>query len=169
MGRIPCTRDGEDLYDHEGYVSSILDDGSSSHGTWTTEIERRTVAWRAECSCGWGGTDRESGGPDIPGDGEYDAILEEWEVEHVGPLLRTIERQRQLESLTETVRIAETLLCDGIEEALARGATWNDVAAAIRTNVYKAQRLYGLSEVSTSLRNGTSRSDTGLCDGPTAI
>ena len=168
MGRIPCTRDGEDLYDHEGYVSPVLDDGSSTHGTLTIEIVRRTVAWRAECPCGWSGTNHESGGPTIPSDRDYDAVLEDWELSHAAPLLRNVERKRQLELLAEIRRTAETLLRDGIEEALARGATWNDIAVAIRTDVDDAERLRGSPVASDSVQGRTSLSLTGLCDGPIA-
>jgi hypothetical protein len=82
-------------------------------------------------------------------------------------LLRNVERKRQL-VLAEICRTAETLLRDGIEEALARGETWNDIAVAIRTDVDKAQRLRGSPEASESVQGRTSLSLAGLCDGPTA-
>lgn len=169
MGSILYSRDGEGLYDHEGYVSQILDDGSSSLGTWTAEIERRTVAWRAECTCGWQGCTRDSGGPNTPSASEFDAILEDWELSHAEPLLEAMERRRQLESLTETVRITDGLLRDGIEEALARGASRREIAAAIRSGIAKAQRLSGESDVPNLQSNGVFLLDTGTCDGPTAM
>jgi hypothetical protein len=168
MGTILYTRDGEGLYDHEGYVSHVLHDGSSTHGTWTIEIERRTVGWRAECTCGWNGTIYNSGGPNSPGDNEYDAVLTEWEIAHALPLLRAAERERQLEALTETVRNTEARLRDGIQQALARGATWTDIATAIRTDVDKAQRLGGILP-GTGAPESAAVSDLRLRDGPVAI
>jgi hypothetical protein len=169
MGTILYTRDGEGLFDHEGYVSHVLDDGTSAHGTWTIGIERCTVAWRAECTCGWNGTIHSSGGPNSPSDEEYDAVLNDWEIAHAGPLLRAAERARQLEALAETVRITEAQLREGIQEALARGATWTDIAAAIRTDVDKAQRLGGLLPGTIAAPESAAAPDFGLRDGPFAI
>lgn len=143
MGTILFGRDGEGLYDHEGYVAHILDDRSSAHGTWTAEIERRTVAWRAECVCGWAGPRHDSGGPSTPSDDRYDDILSDWEHCHARPLLAAAERVWQLDALAETLRAAERQLRDGIREAIRRGATWTEVANTIRISETSARQRYG--------------------------
>ena len=143
MGTILFSRDDEGLYDHEGYVAHILDDGRSAHGTWTAEIERRTVAWRAECVCGWCGPRHDSDGPNTPSDERYDEILSDWEQCHARPLLAAAERVWQLDILAETLRAAERQLREGVSEAIRRGATWTEIATAIRISETSAQQRYG--------------------------
>jgi hypothetical protein len=143
MGTVLYTRDGEGLYDHEGYVAHILADGSSARGLWTFDVEQRTVAWRAECTCGWAGRHHDSGGPNTPDDQLHDRILQDWEHGHARALLGTAERVWQLDTLVETVRVAERHLRDGVREALRRGATWDEIAAATRILPAYARRLFG--------------------------
>ena len=143
MGTILFSRDGEGLYDHEGYVAHVLDDGRSAHGTWTAEIERRTVAWRAECVCGWAGPSHHSGWPNTPADDRYDEILSDWEQSHARPLLATAERVWQLEALAETLRTAERQLRNGVDEAIRRGATWTEIAKTIRISEASARQRFG--------------------------
>lgn len=142
MGTILFSRDDEGLYDHEGYVAHILDDGESAHGAWTVEIERRTVAWRAECACGWAGPHHDSAGPNTPTDHCYDEILADWELDHARPLLAAAERVWQLDTLAETLRTAERQLRDGVGEAIRRGATWIEIAKTIRISEASARQRY---------------------------
>lgn len=120
MGTILYTPEGIGLYEHEGYVSHVLKDGTSAQGTWTTNIEADTVAWRAECTCGWAGALHDSGGPDSPSDHQYDQILKDWEVAHAGPLLRARERAFHLEALAEAVANTEAVLRQAVHEAHCR-------------------------------------------------
>ena len=143
MGTILDTRDDEGLYEHEGYIAHILDDGTSAGGLWTVEVERRTIAWRAECVCGWAGPDYDSRGPNSPNDARYDEILQDWELAHARPLLHAAERVWQLEALAETLRGAERQLREGVAEAIRRGAGWTEIASAIRISEADIQRRYG--------------------------
>lgn len=143
MGTILYTRDDEGLYDHEGYVAHILDDGASAGGLWTMDVERRTVAWRAECVCGWAGPIHDSGDPNSPSDARYDEVLQDWELTHARPLLGAAERVWQLDALAETLRVAERQLREGVAEAIRRGASWTEIASAIRISEADVQRRYG--------------------------
>ena len=40
-------------YQHEGWPTGILDDGTDNGGTWTQEIGQHVTGWKAACSCGW--------------------------------------------------------------------------------------------------------------------
>ena len=42
----------EPAYVHEGYAANVLSDGTNT-STWSAELERRIVGWRAACTCGW--------------------------------------------------------------------------------------------------------------------
>ena len=169
MGTLIYTRDGEGLYDHEGYVAHILDDGRSAQGAWRVEIERRTVAWRAECACGWAGPSHDAGGPNTPSDARYDDILADWEFAHARPLVAAAERVWQLDALAETLRNAERHLRQGVREATRRGATWAEIAKAIRMIETNAQRLYGTHTEMTASSTGAVVQGVELGDGPIPI
>ena len=164
MGTILYTRDGEGLYDHEGYVAHILDDGASAAGLWTVEVERRTVAWRAECVCGWAGPGHDSGGPNSPGDDRYDEILQDWELAHARPLLEAAERIWQLDALADSLRAADRQLREGVAEAIRRGASWAEIAAAIRIGEADVRHRYEAFTTPPSTAPGLQ-----LRDGPIAI
>lgn len=164
MGTILYTQDDEGLYDHEGYVAHILDDGTPAGGLWTVEVERRTIAWRAECVCGWTGPHHESGGTNGPSDARYDEILQDWELAHARPLLHAAERVWQLEALAETLRASERQLRAGVVEAIRRGASWTEIASAIGISEADVQRRYGAIAQPSSTTPGMS-----LRDGPIAI
>ena len=118
MGSILYTETGEGLYDHEGYVAHILDDGSSAGGVWTAEIGRRTVGWRCECSCGWAGPVYDSRGPQSPTDDEADAMMDrDWDAGHARPLLALAE----LRALTRRADEAAAELRAGVGRARAQG------------------------------------------------
>jgi hypothetical protein len=56
MGTIRFRQhDNAGLYDHEGYLGHVFEDGSIHGGGDVSEIDRRTVGWRAMCECGWQG------------------------------------------------------------------------------------------------------------------
>lgn len=57
MGTIRYRKgDNAGLYDHEGWIGQVFEDGSIHSGGEVAEVDRRTVAWRAMCECGWQGT-----------------------------------------------------------------------------------------------------------------
>ncbi len=169
MGTILYTSDGEGLYDHEGYVAHVVDSGESARGTWTFDIETRTVAWRAECVCGWAGPCHDSGGPRSPNLARYDEILEEWKLAHARPLLQAAERVWQLDTLAESLRAAEKQLRHGVAEAIRRGATWAEIARAIHITETHAQRPYGIhTDVPAALGEAAQHRQE-LRDGPISI
>jgi len=98
MGTIRFTEGGDDgLYDHAGHVAQIWDDGTIHGGGLVEEVDRRTVALRAACSCGWLG---ETVLPRDPAD--PDGAWREWEqvpgleaewVAHTDPLLQELGRE----------------------------------------------------------------------------
>ena len=122
MRTILYTRDGVGLFDHEGYVSHILDDATSARGPWTVQINLRTVGWRAECACGWEGPIRDSGGPNCPTDGEYDRVLDDWEVAHPQPLVKAVERAARTFGRSRSARRDETA-----GRCLRGDRTWRDL------------------------------------------
>ncbi len=169
MGTILYTAEGIGLYDHEGYVSHVLKDGTSARGTWTPNIEADTVAWRAECTCGWAGALHDSGGPDSPSDHQYDLILKDWEVTHAGPLLRARERAFHLEALAEAVASAEAVLRQAVQEAHAAGLAHEEIARVLRTNVPMIQRLWVTDPATAATSANPDISERELPDGPIAI
>jgi hypothetical protein len=164
MGTILYTRDDEELYDHEGYVAHLLDNGASAGGLWTMDVERRTVAWRAECICGWVGPAHDSAGPSSPSEERHEEILQDWELTHARPLLAAAERVWRLETLADTVRGAERRLRDGVAEAVRRGATCAEIAVAIRMSESDVQHRYSVLD-----RQRPIPSAMQLGDGPIAI
>ena len=165
MGTILYTCDDEGLYDHEGYVAHILDDGRSAGGTWTCEIEQRTVAWRAECVCGWAGRHHDSGDPNTPGDLRYEEVLADWELNHARLLLHAAERVHRLDALARAVRDAHAELRQQVGVAHRRGASWSEIAEAIRTSEADAERRYGTVQAGRSVAQWSAGSDRGLDDG----
>jgi hypothetical protein len=78
----------EDLWDHEGYATRRLPDGTLT-GTWTYAT-REFTAYLPACGCGWH-VEREYPPTE---DGE-EAALDQWRAEHAAPLLaRQAERHR---------------------------------------------------------------------------
>jgi hypothetical protein len=169
VGTILYTPEGIGLYDHEGYVSHVLSDGTSARGTWTTNIEADTVAWRAECTCGWAGALHDSGGPDSPSDDQYDQILKDWEIAHAAPLLRARERAFHLEALAEAVANAEAGLRQAVHEAHAAGLAHEEIARLLRTNVAMVQRLSARDPGTAATSTNSDSSERVLPDGPIAI
>jgi hypothetical protein len=93
MGTLRYATDDDghsvELSDHEGYVAKLLDDGTDTSGGLVAEIDQRTVAHRAACSCGWRGATtvpREPGRSAWPEWEDVPALDAEWEA-HTDPLL----------------------------------------------------------------------------------
>ena len=83
MGAIYCGPYADEIGydDHEGYAARILPDGTET-GTLTYET-RAFRSYRAHCTCGWRGTAR------YPAtDSGEDAALDEWDHDHLQPLIR---------------------------------------------------------------------------------
>jgi hypothetical protein len=169
VGTILYTPGGVGLYDHEGYVSHVLKDGTSARGTWTTDVEADTVAWRAECTCGWAGALHDSGGPDSPSDDRCDQILRDWEIAHAGPLLRARERAFHLEALAEAVANAEAVLRQAAHEAHAAGLAHEEIARVLRMNVAMVERLSDKDPGSAATPTSGGTPEWELPDGPIAI
>jgi hypothetical protein len=145
MGTVLYTADGEALYAHEGYVSAVLDDGSSTHGTWTLHDEERTVGWRAECSCGWAGSVHKCwDGRRFPTDAQYDTVLADWNTTHGRPLATAQERTWQLGALADGVLLAVSQLKEGIARSRERGASWDEIAGAIHVGADQAERIFNV-------------------------
>jgi hypothetical protein len=151
VGRIACTTDGVELYDHEGYVSALLEDGSSAGGSWTTETEQETRAWRAECTCGWAGPPHDLGADTIPADGEYEAVLGDWEHDHIAAVVTAAERAYHLDGLTCLVAEFDLRSRALVEKSLVRGATWEDIGRALHATAEAARHRYQ----SPTLETGT--------------
>lgn len=107
---------GDGLYDHEGYLGLVLEDGRVTGG-WSLETERRSLAYRAACECGWQGQVTHRPGR-LPEEDERDAMMEEWD-DHVAPHLAALERVGPLQHVTQGLRDATR----AATAAMARGAT----------------------------------------------
>ncbi|MCA1702357.1 MAG: hypothetical protein LC808_03445 [Actinobacteria bacterium] len=143
MGSILFTEDDHGLYDHEGYVAHILDNGESAGGAWTTEIAERTVGWRCECSCGWVGPVYDSKGPTSPTDEQADAMMDgDWEAKHARPLLPLA----GLDALAQQVAEADRKLRVGVAAARAGGVSWEQIGRALQVSRQAAWERYGASE-----------------------
>ena len=143
MGSILFTEAGEGLYDHEGYVAHILDDGSSAGGVWTAEIGRRTVGWRCECSCGWAGPVYDSRGPQSPSDDQADEMMDrDWDAGHARPLLALAE----LPALARRADEAAAEFRAGVGRARAQGRSWEQIAKALGVSRQAAWERFGQPE-----------------------
>lgn len=171
MGSILYTADAEALYAHEGYVSAVLDDGSSTQGTWTLHVGDRAVGWRAECSCGWAGPVHQCwDGRRLPTDAEYDTVLADWETTHGRPLARAQERTWQLGVLADSVLLAVSQLREGIAHSRERGASWEEIAGAIHVGADQAERIFNVPNGHTpTTRAGSARTDRPIADGSIAL
>lgn len=165
MGSIRYTApdpEGEShgLYDHEGFIGSLLDDGSVV-GSWTAELDPHIVGFRSACDCGWhGATTLPRTDWDQPAHlgaanlGESSELELEW-VDHTDPLLAELAREHGVVSIEEASRalapvqqftseagaLVEQALraCDQLETA-------GDVAE-IRRYLTDAGRALGRAEV----------------------
>jgi hypothetical protein len=143
MGTIVYTADDEPLPAHEGYVSAVLENGHSTHGTWTLLDTDSTVAWRAECSCGWAGPRHpcpQRGA--MPTDAQYDAVLADWETTHARPLAAAQERVFELTRLSCALRLAEAKLREAVQRSINRGATPQEIARAIQASAAEVEQRY---------------------------
>jgi hypothetical protein len=144
MGTILFTHDGQGLYGHEGYLAHVLDDGSSAGGTWTAEIEKRTIGWRAECECGWHGETVDSGGPRSPGtDAEEEAVTAVWYEQHGRPLLAALEKTGRLPELADAAAAASEALREGVRAARGQSATWEEIGRALGVTKQAAWERFG--------------------------
>lgn len=148
----------DDLYDHEGWASRRLPDGTLT-GTWTAATADFR-AYRPQCSCDWVGRS------DYPPtqDGE-DQALREWERDHARPLLvlqspaelaseiadvcrrlSEFAEDRPLAALRQVRQLAKW--ADVLSERAAGnarrdGAGWNAIGQAAGTSEQAAQQRYG--------------------------
>lgn len=91
------------VHDHEGWVGKVLDDGSIVGGGLVSDVNRRTVAWRAACSCGWLSDTvlpRPEGADAWPEWEEVPALDVEW-IAHTDPYLEALARAHGVLSETE--------------------------------------------------------------------
>ncbi|MDQ6796608.1 MAG: hypothetical protein M3011_01050 [Actinomycetota bacterium] len=143
MGSVLYTEEGAGLHDHEGYVAHILDDGSSAGGTWTTDIGRRTVGWRCECSCGWAGPVYDSHGPHAPSDEQTDAMMDaDWEAAHARPLLPLA----GLDILAQEAHDATKNLRLGVGRARAGGVSWEQIGKVLGVSKQAVWERFGGAE-----------------------
>jgi hypothetical protein len=98
MGTVYCGPYTDQIcgYDHEGYAARIRPDGSET-GTWTYET-REFRGYRAHCDCGWRGSATYP-----PTDRGEEAALEEWDHDHLRPMI-TAEARRH--TITAEVLLA---------------------------------------------------------------
>lgn len=87
MGIIYCGpyADLIDSYSHEGYAARKLPSGKLT-GTWTPET-REFLGYVAKCGCGWTG-----GTLHPPTDEGEEAAGDEWDREHLQPLINEAKR-----------------------------------------------------------------------------
>lgn len=166
MGSIRYTAEDPDgyshgLHDHEGYVGQVFEDGTIHGGGEVVEVNRRTVAFRAACDCGWLG---ETILPRVRSEApDYDSAWPEWEevpvleaewMAHTDPLLEALAREHGVTSANPdplaAVRIPTQEAGAQIAAALRAcdelGAAGPDVAD-IRGWLTEAARLIGRVEV----------------------
>jgi hypothetical protein len=143
MGTVLFTEDDQGLYDHEGYVAHILDDGATAGGTWTAEIECRTVGWRCECSCGWAGRVYDSRGPHTPTEEQADAMMyADWDTRHARPLLPLA----GLAPLARETAEAMKKLREGVRRARAGGVSWEHIGKVLGVSRQAAWERFGAAE-----------------------
>ena len=100
MGTIRYTPPDDDghsveLSDHEGWIAKVFEDGTLRSGGVIGEVDRRTVAHRAACGCGWLGDtviDREPGETAWPEWDDLPDLDAEWTA-HTDPLLAALFEQ----------------------------------------------------------------------------
>ena len=112
MGTIYCGPfsaeiDEGTLYGHEGYAVQVLQDGTES-GYWVRSFRK----YRAGCACGWRGATVHP-----PTDSGEDAAGDQWDDEHLQPLIRAVAAQRG---------VPATALLDLIVELRRTAATTED-------------------------------------------
>jgi len=143
MGSVLYNDSGEGLYDHEGYVAHILDDGASAGDTWTAEIGRRTVGWRCECSCGWAGPVYDSKGPHPPSDEQSDTMMtRDWDGGHARPLLALAD----LPTLARRADEAAAEFRAGVRRARAKGLSWEQIAKSLGVTRQAAWERFAKAE-----------------------
>lgn len=147
-----------DLYDHEGWASRRLPDGTLT-GTFTAATADFR-AYRPQCSCGWVGQADYS-----PTEGGEDEALGEWERDHARPLLARqvpadlaadlsdvrrrlteLAEERPLAALEQARQLAkwaDSLGERAVGRARAHGAGWNEIGQAAGTSTQAAQQRYG--------------------------
>ena len=114
MGRIYCGPYAEMLGGHEGYAAIQLADGTLT-ATWTAETV--VAAHVPACACGWTATTRHPAT-----DAGEDAAVEQWERDHLNPLIAAAERDGWLawaKRVSDRVtRITELVADDQITAAV---------------------------------------------------
>jgi hypothetical protein len=145
---------------HEGYVGQVFEDGTIHGGGLVTEVNARTVAFRAACDCGWLG---ETILPRVRSVAlDHDGAWPEWEqvpgleaewTAHTDPLVEALAREHgvDLASPGPDPLMAVRLLIQeaGAQLAGALQACDGADAAEIRELLVEAARLIGLAEVRT--------------------
>lgn len=114
MGTIYCGpyADAIDAYSHEGYGARILPNGTET-AAWTYET-REFRHYVARCDCGWKGTLTYP-----PTDAGYELAMEEWDRDHLQPMLNveaaqhTIPASRLLAFMQELRQMADQEHRDG--------------------------------------------------------
>lgn len=102
MGTIRFTTtpagDQVGLYDHEGYVAQVFDDGTTHGGGNVAEVNRRTVGFQAACDCGWHGATVLPRQPDQTAWCAWDdlPVLEDEWTAHTDPFLDALARDSGL-------------------------------------------------------------------------
>jgi hypothetical protein len=96
--RFATGPDGEDvgLYDHEGWVGMVLDDGTET-SVWNADTKTRVAGWRAGCSCGWRSETVVSRTRGRAAFADWDDLPEleaEW-IRHTDPLLAALAGEAQ--------------------------------------------------------------------------
>jgi len=91
MGMIYCgpLADAINSDDHEGCALRVLPDGTET-GTWTWET-RKTIAYRAVCSCGWRATNTHP-----PSHDGQAAAEDQWDTDHLQPILNAEARRHTI-------------------------------------------------------------------------
>jgi hypothetical protein len=97
MGIVYCgpyadaINEGE-RYEHEGYTDRKMPDGRFSDGEWSARFPSKGpgahVAFVAACACGWRGATEHP-----PTDAGREAAEDEWDREHLRPLIDDVARR----------------------------------------------------------------------------
>lgn len=137
----------EPAYTHEGFVASVLDDGTEPDYV-STELNPRVTGWRAACECGWRSARILARAEWPDSDGWPPAELEddladggchaEWR-QH----LRTALPDLFIYDAARKVQEATTELHAAVIDARAAGTTWDRIGQAAGISRQSANERWG--------------------------
>ena len=135
-------------YQHEGWPTGILDDGTDNGGTWTQEIGQHVTGWKAACSCGWRSnvfypraewpSENGMAPQEVDGDETGTGIYREW-TDHLYDALPEL----AVHDLTHAIEQAERALTEAVKRARARGVSWSTIGRAAGITKQAAHLRWG--------------------------